>query len=221
MTAFLVQVLVPKHKNFRIDTLMITLKQSSMWTSTNKKLFAEKPISKQLADELTTIIECSTPHQRNKYWPVPEEHFKNLVDIDKDKFDNICKKKGEDWMQYPQLLSSDECTNYIKDPFNRDKIMTYLRETLPCSRVKETKGDTRFPPYGITYESLTYNVGLLEKHVHLIDVRHYNAYLLMPRLVYHLSTKLKNDVILNRIGLIEEVKLIKFLMVCYKSKPLL
>jgi hypothetical protein len=36
MTAFLVQVLVPKHKNFQIDTLMTTLKQSSMWISTNK-----------------------------------------------------------------------------------------------------------------------------------------------------------------------------------------
>jgi hypothetical protein len=49
------------------------------------------------------------------------------------------------------------------DPFNREKTMTYLRETLPHSRVKGTKGGTSFPPYGITYESLTYNVGLLEK----------------------------------------------------------
>jgi hypothetical protein len=36
MTAFLVQVLVPKHKNIQIDTLMTMLKQSSMWISTNK-----------------------------------------------------------------------------------------------------------------------------------------------------------------------------------------
>jgi hypothetical protein len=106
-----------------------------MWISINTKLSAEKPILKRLADELTTIIECSTPHQRNKYWPVPEEQFKYQVDIDKDKFDNICKKKEEHWMQYPQVLSSDEYTNYIKYPFNRDKTMTYLRETLPHSRV--------------------------------------------------------------------------------------
>jgi hypothetical protein len=86
--------------------------------------------------------------------------------------------------------------------------MTYLRETLPHSRVKGTKGDISFSPYSITYESLTYNVGLLEKQVRLIDVRHYNAYLLLPRLVCHLSTKLKNNVIHNSIGQIEEVKLI-------------
>jgi hypothetical protein len=153
----------------------------------------------------------STPHQRNKYRPVPEEQFKYQVDIDKDKFDNICKKKGEHWMQYPLVLSSDEYTNYIKDPFNRDNTMTYLRETLPHSRVKGTKGETSFLLYNITYESLTYNVGLLEKQVCLIDVRHNNAYLLMLKLVYHLSTKLKSDVIHNRIGQIEEVKLINFL----------
>jgi hypothetical protein len=40
MTAFLVHVIVPKHKNFQINTLMTTLKQSSMWISTNKKLSA-------------------------------------------------------------------------------------------------------------------------------------------------------------------------------------
>jgi hypothetical protein len=103
-------------------------------------------------------------------------------------------------VQYPEMLSSEEYTKYIKDPFNRDKIMTYLRETLPRSRVKGTKGDTSFPPYDITYESLTYDDGLLEKQVHLIDVRHCNAYLLVPILVYHLSTKLNNDVIHNCIG---------------------
>jgi hypothetical protein len=92
--------------------------------------------------------------------------------------------------------------------------MTYLRKTLPRSRVKGTKDDTRFSPYGIAYESLTYNVGLLEKQVRLIDVVHYNAYLLVPRLVYHLSTKLKYNVIHNRIGQIEEVRLIKFLTRC-------
>jgi hypothetical protein len=118
---------------------MTTLKQSSVWISTNKKLSAEKPISKQLTDELTTIIECSTPHQRNKYRPVPKEQFKYQVDIDKNMFDNVCKKRGEHWMQYPQVLSSDKYTNYIKDPFNRGKAVTYLRETSPRSRVKEPK----------------------------------------------------------------------------------
>jgi hypothetical protein len=77
--------------------------------------------------------------------------------------------------------------------------------------VSGTKGENSFPPYGITYKSLTYNVGMLDRQVRLIDVQHYNAYLLVLRLVYHLFTKLKNNAIHNCIGQAEEVKLIHFL----------
>jgi hypothetical protein len=52
---------------------------------------------------------------------------------------------------------------------------------------------------------------MLDRQVRLIDVQHYNAYLLVPRLVYHLSTKLKNNAIHNCIGQAEKVKLIRFL----------
>jgi hypothetical protein len=76
MHPFLVQVLLPAHKKLQIDTLMNTLKENSMWISTNKKKSAEKPISKGLADELTTIMEFSTLLQRNNYRPIPEERFK-------------------------------------------------------------------------------------------------------------------------------------------------
>jgi hypothetical protein len=93
MTAFLVQVLLPKHNNFQIDTLMNTLKESGMWISINENLSAEKPISKWLADELTTIMELSTPHQRNKYQPDPEEYFRYHNNLEKDKFNNACLKK--------------------------------------------------------------------------------------------------------------------------------
>ncbi len=75
MNPFSVQLLLPAHKKTQIDALMNTLKESSMWISTNKKLSTEKPISKKLADELTTIMEFSTPVQRNKYQSIPEERL--------------------------------------------------------------------------------------------------------------------------------------------------
>ncbi len=74
-----------------------------------------------------------------------------------------------------------------------------------------TKGECSLPTFGITYKSLTYDVGTVDRQVQLIDVWHNNAYLLVPRLVYHPSTKLKNDAIHNRIGQTDKVKLIHFL----------
>jgi hypothetical protein len=46
MNLFSVQLLLPAHKKLQIDALMNTLKESSMWISTNEKLSAEKPILK-------------------------------------------------------------------------------------------------------------------------------------------------------------------------------
>ncbi len=54
-------------------------------------------------------------------------------------------------------------------------------------------------------------MGFVVQKLRKIVVQHFNAYLLVPRLVYQLSTKLKKEAIHNRIGKSDEVKLIKFL----------
>jgi hypothetical protein len=59
-------------------------------------------------------------------------------------------------------------------------------------------------------KNLTYDVGTLEKQVRNIDVRHLNAYLIVPKLAYHMSSKLKNESIDNLLGKDEEVKLIQY-----------
>jgi hypothetical protein len=154
-----------------MNALMNTLKESSMWISTNKKLSAEKPISKRLADELTTIMEFSTPIQRNKYQPIPEEQFKYQSDVDKNKFEKLCSKQSkQSYAQYPGLLASDDYTNYINDPFNKDKTSTYLTLLSPRHKLSGTKGERSFPPFGITYKSLTYDVGVVDRQMQLIDV---------------------------------------------------
>ncbi len=55
------------------------------------------------------------------------------------------------------------------------------------------------------------DVGPLKKGVRFIDARHYNAYLIMPKLVYILSTKLKGDVLHKYLDQDYEVKLINFI----------
>jgi hypothetical protein len=105
-------------------------------------------------------------------------------------------------MQFAEMLLSKVYTDYIKDPFNKETTMTYLRETSPRYKVPnhECNIDCSLPPYNISYESLTYDVPYLEKGERLIDARHYNAYLIVPRLVYHMSMKLMNESIHNHLG---------------------
>jgi hypothetical protein len=103
-----------------------------MWISTNNKLSAAKSISKRLAEELTKIMEFSTTSQIIKYRPIPEGQFKYQRDVEKTKFEKLCSKLGNQcYAQYPELLASDDYTNYIKDPFNKDTTSTYLTNTSP------------------------------------------------------------------------------------------
>jgi hypothetical protein len=69
------------------------------------------------------------------------------------------------------------------------------------------------PPYGITYESVTTDLGnLATKHgPRKVDVQLYNGYLLIPGIVYHLSSKTKRIRVNELFGSAFEVNVINFI----------
>jgi hypothetical protein len=69
------------------------------------------------------------------------------------------------------------------------------------------------PPYGVTFASFTDDVGVVDKKTKTltIDAGHMNGYLIIPQIVYQLSTKLQNGVTHDCLGQDTEVKLIEFL----------
>jgi hypothetical protein len=67
------------------------------------------------------------------------------------------------------------------------------------------------PPYRILCMSLTSDVGPIKKKRRLIDVRHMNAFLIVPRIVYNLSTKLQKGVLHDHLGHNQEMNLINFI----------
>ncbi len=110
-------------------------------------------------------------------------------------------------LQFAEILTSKIYVDYIKDLFNEETTMKYLKETLPQNKVPGCKNTIwwSLPSCGISYKNLMYDVGTLEKQVHNIDVRQLNAFLIVPRLVYHMSLKLKNESIDNLLGKDQEV----------------
>ena len=68
------------------------------------------------------------------------------------------------------------------------------------------------PPYALTFESLTMVVGLVTTYgERKIDVRHYNGYLIIPGIVYHMASKITNSLVTNRYGNLFEVDIINFI----------
>jgi hypothetical protein len=109
------------------------------------------------------------------------------------------------------MISSNVYTRYIKDPFDKDSTMTYMNKNLPYSKKAMSKDSPLLPPYVISFKSLILDGGPLEKGVRYMDIIHSNAYLIGPRLVYHLSTELKDVSIYKCLGQEYEVKLIHFI----------
>jgi hypothetical protein len=56
--------------------------------------------------------------------------------------------------------------------------------------------------------TLTSEFGLIKKKKKLNDVRHMNAFLIVPRIVYSLSTKLEKGALHDRLGQNQEMNLI-------------
>ncbi len=69
------------------------------------------------------------------------------------------------------------------------------------------------PPYGITYDSVTKDLGNLatKNSPRKVDVRLYNGYLLIPGIVYHLSSKTKSIRVSELFGSAFEVDVINFI----------
>ena len=68
------------------------------------------------------------------------------------------------------------------------------------------------PPYAITFANLTTDVGHVTIHEgRKIDARHYNGYLIIPGIVYHIASKMQNSLLSNRYGNPFEVDIINFI----------
>ena len=67
------------------------------------------------------------------------------------------------------------------------------------------------PPYSIFWPSLMTNVGPVEAKARKINVRHVNGYLIIPGIVYLLSTKLQKFVLNDQLGEDQEMRLIHYI----------
>jgi hypothetical protein len=194
----------------------------SEWISNFKLTSATKTLSKNIAQWLETTLNHSTKDTRNNpnYRPkvdadegsviVPQTDTKPKAVI------NAMKKSdhNDDAVFYgcPSCITSGAWDAYVNNPFDlvarREWVKTIV---LPCTDVNKVTEMT--PPYGITYESVTTDIGKLENRngPRKVDARMYNGYLIIPGLVYRLLSKMKNVRVNTLLGNEFAVKVINFI----------
>ncbi len=90
---------------------------------------------------------------------------------------------------YCPLFKCEAWNLFVKDPFNKLIREKFIEFISPDESTKGRKNKMK-PPYSIFWPSLTTDVGSVKAKARKIDVRHVNQYLIIPGIVYLLSTKL-------------------------------
>jgi hypothetical protein len=68
------------------------------------------------------------------------------------------------------------------------------------------------PLYAITFKNLTTNVGPITTYERRkIDAKHFNGYLIIPGIVYHMASKITNSLVTDRYGNPFKVGIINFI----------
>jgi hypothetical protein len=84
---------------------------------------------------------------------------------------------------YPDCLTGPAWDAYTKNPFDLLTRKDFL-STISLLCIDETKDTKMTPPYAITFKNLTTDMGPITTYEGgKIDARHYNGYLIIPRIV--------------------------------------
>ncbi len=112
---------------------------------------------------------------------------------------------------YPECLTGAAWDAYTKNPFDFTTRKDFL-STISLTCIDETKDTRMTPPYALTFESLTTDVGLVTTYRgRKIDARHYNGYLIIPGIVYHMASKITNSLVTNLYGNLFKVGIVNFI----------
>lgn len=208
--------------NIDAEKLIEAAKQFSVSISNFKLASATQSLSKNLVQWLDTTLSHSTKDTRNNrsYRPKVDADEASIIVPQNDtttiKFQKDMKKHGQnddaDCYGCPSCITSDVWDAYIKNPFDAVARKEWVKSiALPC--IDENKLTEMTPPYRITYESVTTDIGKVENRngPRKVDARMYNGYLIIPGLVYHLMSKMKNVNVNTLLGNDFEVKVINFI----------
>ena len=190
----------------------------STWISNFKRSSATTTLLKNISKWLETTLQHSTKGTLNcsRYRPmVTRGHDvtpqKNTT-VNKFRTD-IFKVEQKDWVayKYPNCFRGSAWDGYIRNPFDLTARKDFIKTiSFPC--MDSTKETIMMPPYGITFDSVTTELGPIETEgMRKVDARHYNGYLLVPGLVYQMSLKIKNIRINELYGNPSEVGIINYI----------
>ena len=94
---------------------------------------------------------------------------------------------------YPTLLSDVSWVEYTSNPFKKEILNNFLVKFLSLPD-RDDASIKLTPPYPITYNHITRDMGAPKTGVKMADARNMNCYQVVPGIVYLLLEKLQTKI---------------------------
>ncbi len=187
----------------------------SEWISINKMHAANKTILKVISLWLEKTLLHSTASRRNNdnLQPKLNSYYTYQTPDSTGKFKETKQKQGlgcDEIYGYSTLINCKQWSSHIKDPLKSFVRKKYV-QCISALENTTSKKNQLMPPYGISWMSLTSDVGPVTKKRRLINARHMDAFLIVLGIVYNLSTKLQKGVLHDHLGQNQEMNLINII----------
>ncbi len=134
---------------------------------------------------------------------------------------NKTKKGVEDDSKFNWFL---ECINnaewkaFLANPFEVNKLQRFTRTCLQSVH-KQDDSQGIMPPYRITFKSIASDVLPIKNGVQKIDVRHMNAYQIIPGIMYALQARLNRVLVKTILNEVDVKRSIEYVTRCVCFRP--
>ena len=201
-----VMAYIPQKTETDIATLMEVMRTQSQHVSENKLTSAARTLSTTLSDWLKL---CS-PNSVNSVKKKPEiTHTFHLQTVINDKAYQKKKEKNHsdekdnsddedsdsDFSEgIPECIDNYDWKAFLVNPLEADRLHKFTKKCLQSNEQRNDKQQVS-PPYRITFKSITSNVRPISSGMQKLDVRHMNAYQIIPGIMYTLQARLHGVVV--------------------------
>jgi hypothetical protein len=205
-TEMTINAYIPIDHSVKITELMKAVTEQSRHLSENKLNSAKLTVSSALAEWLLQCSPDAVITVKPDKEPVHEYQITLHTALTPKKYYNLFKGEvGEgvdSWFGwYPTFLKKSKWSRYVENPFDEDRKRVFDMKD-------RNKNDVR-PPYRSTLRSITADVVPDKKEKRqFIDRRHFNAYQIIPGIMYKLIARLSGRVqshVINEVGAVQAI----------------
>jgi hypothetical protein len=223
-TVMNVMAYIPTGQDTDIDKIMTATRTQSQIVSENKLNSATRTLPTLLCDSLRI---CANQPVTNKDIIRPDiKHTyrlqKGLTETSFNKAKKTAEDNEEDYQlqlleDIPACITHREWRNFLKNP--AENVHLFTRECLSSKKKHDKEGIIVSPPYRIDFKSITKEVLPIEQGRQKLDVRHMNAYQIIPGIMYTLRARLQGGLVKTILNDPEVTKAIDYVTrYCYATR---